>query len=118
MFDKIIEKMTQKATSSASEVGRITAAELSELLQKEPLAVLDIRDPESYQHGHIPGAIHIDQQKLESFIQDADKSKPVYVNCYHGMSSLITANQLLKQGFKEVYNVTGGYEAWRQLTNR
>jgi thiosulfate sulfurtransferase len=75
--------------------------------------IVDIRDPASYQAGHIPNAIHLSDNTVEKFISDTDKNKPLVVYCYHGISSQGAAAYFSEQGFKEVSSMIGGFEAWR-----
>ncbi|CNE24911.1 thiosulfate sulfurtransferase GlpE [Yersinia nurmii] len=80
---------------------------------KEGQAVLvDIRDPQSYESGHAPGAFHLTNGSLQTFMQQTDFDQPVMVMCYHGNSSRGAAQYLLEQGFDAVYSINGGFEAW------
>src|SRR5258708_4667507 len=74
---------------------------------------VDIRDLDAYAQSHIPGALHLTQESVESFIQKQDKSKPVVVYCNHGNSSKNGASFLTENGFKTVYSLIGGFESWK-----
>ena len=74
----------------------------------------DIRDPQSYQQGHIPGAVRLDNDNLAQFVEAADKQQPLLICCYHGNSSQSAAAYLASQGFTAVYSLDGGFELWRQ----
>lgn len=74
----------------------------------------DIRDPQSFGNGHIPGAIHLCNDNLMQQLQALDFEQPVLICCYHGISSLQAAQYLVEQGFEQVLNVSGGFEAWQQ----
>ena len=74
--------------------------------------VVDIRDRESYQAGHIPGARLLNDETIEEFMSSADKTRPLVVCCYHGHSSQNAAEFLAQQKFTEVYSLDGGYTAW------
>jgi len=74
--------------------------------------VVDIRDPQSYQRGHIEGAIHLSDDNLEEFLRTADKSRKTVVCCYHGNSSQGAAAYLQERGFTDVHSLIGGYEGW------
>ena len=76
---------------------------------------VDIRDPESFKKAHIPGAQHLNDHNVESFLQSDAKEKTVVVYCYHGNSSLGAAAYFLNHNFKEVYSMSGGFERWRVL---
>lgn len=74
-------------------------------------AVADIRDAQSYQQGHIAGAVNINNDNLGEFIT-ANTDKAVLVVCYHGVSSQRAAQYMLEQGVGEAFNLTGGMTAW------
>ncbi|XBS69530.1 thiosulfate sulfurtransferase GlpE [Acerihabitans sp. KWT182] len=74
--------------------------------------MVDIRDPQSFAAGHAPGAIHLTNDTLGAFLQQAELSRPVMVMCYHGNSSKGAAQYLLQQGFTAAYSIDGGFEAW------
>ncbi|MBB3102091.1 thiosulfate sulfurtransferase GlpE [Azomonas macrocytogenes] len=77
--------------------------------------IVDIRDPQSFISGHIPGARHLDNHLLADFIASADLETPLIVTCYHGNSSQSAAAYLASRGFSEVYSLDGGFELWRSL---
>jgi thiosulfate sulfurtransferase len=81
--------------------------------KKEQLTLVDIRDPQSFQQGHIEGAIHLTNDTLPAFLKATDKSQPIAVVCYHGNSSQQAAQFLVEQGFEQVSSMDGGFEAWR-----
>ncbi|MAB23638.1 MULTISPECIES: thiosulfate sulfurtransferase GlpE [Pseudomonas] len=74
----------------------------------------DIRDPQSYQQGHIPGAVRLDNDNLAQFVEAADKQQPLLICCYHGNSSQSAAAYLASLGFSAVYSLDGGFELWQQ----
>ena len=75
--------------------------------------VLDIRDPQSFAAGHIPGAQPLDNSNVQAVMASLDKTQPVVVVCYHGNSSQSAAGFLVEQGFSDVYSLDGGFEGWR-----
>ncbi|MZG29344.1 MAG: thiosulfate sulfurtransferase GlpE [Nitrospinae bacterium] len=83
-----------------------------EMIEEDSANVVDIRDPGSYASGHVPNAFSLNDSNVQEYIESADKEKPLIVYCYHGISSRGAAEYLSKNGFKEVYSMTGGYEAW------
>ncbi len=87
--------------------------EQAKALREQGAVVVDIRDPESFSHGHIAGSQHLDNHSLHDFIAKADLDKPLIVACYHGNSSQSAAAYLVGQGFSEVYSLDGGFELWR-----
>jgi thiosulfate sulfurtransferase len=91
---------------------QINVEQAKELIDKQPVAIVDIRDDDSYKRGHIENASHLTNDNVQEFIQQADFDTPVIVYCYHGNSSQPAAQYLIEQGFDEVYSLIGGYGAW------
>lgn len=85
----------------------------AQTLREQGAVVVDIRDPQSFAHGHISGSLHLDNYSLPDFIAKADLDAPVIVACYHGNSSQSAAAYLVGQGFSDVYSLDGGLELWR-----
>ena len=83
-----------------------------EMVEEGSVNVIDIRDPGSYSAGHIPSAVSLNDTNVKEFIESTDKENPLIVYCYHGISSRGAAEYLSQNGFKEVYSMTGGFEAW------
>ena len=83
-----------------------------EMVEEGSVNVIDIRDPGSYSAGHIPSAVSLNDTNVKEFIESTNKEKPLIVYCYHGISSRGAAEYLSQNGFKEVYSMTGGFEAW------
>ena len=82
---------------------------------EEDVVIIDIRDPQSYDAGHIENAIRIDNSNVENFVATADKSLPLVVCCYHGNSSQGAADYFNAQGFEKAASLDGGYEYWKTL---
>jgi len=74
--------------------------------------IVDVRDEQSYEAGHVENAIHLSGSNVASFVQSADQSKPVLVYCYHGNSSQSAAAYLAEQGFEAAFSIDGGYETF------
>ena len=96
-----------------SEFQHISLAAADTLLQAGAARLVDIRDPASFRSAHAPGAFHLTNDTLVSFMQQTDFETPVLVMCYHGHSSQGAAQYLVNQGFTEVHSVDGGFEGWR-----
>lgn len=76
--------------------------------------ILDVRTPEEFKEGHIKNAINMDWQG-EHFVHNAeklDKNKTVLVYCRSGKRSKSAADKLQEMGFKNIYNLDGGYLSW------
>ncbi|NUO54375.1 MAG: Grx4 family monothiol glutaredoxin [Polyangiaceae bacterium] len=90
----------------------ISARELATMLTgAEPVTLLDVRTDKEREIAKIDGAIPFEgegQKKLESLAKDAI----VVFHCHHGVRSRAAAEQALAKGYKRVYNLTGGIDAW------
>ncbi|MGB1200626.1 MAG: thiosulfate sulfurtransferase GlpE [Cognaticolwellia aestuarii] len=99
--------------SSEENFKHMQISELHSVLADASHVVVDIRDPASYQAGHIPNALHLSNESLPDFLRDADFDAPVVVCCYHGISSQQAAQFLISQDFTEVYSLDGGFTDWQ-----
>jgi len=75
--------------------------------------VLDVREPEEYAHGHVPGAVSLPQADLATRLGEVPRDRPLLVVCEAGMRSLRAAQFLRQVGFDDVASVAGGTAAWR-----
>ena len=79
--------------------------------------VLDVRTPEEFAEGYIPGAVNIDWNG-EDFLGNVDAafdaSEPIYLYCRSGRRSAAAAKALSKAGYKIVFNLLGGFNAWTE----
>ena len=96
-------------------IPEIKISEAKSKLNRPNCVFLDIRDPGSYRAAHIPGAVHLHDGNVQEFIGSADKEREVIIYCYHGNSSLGAVAYFLENGFKSVWSMNGGFEAWRQV---
>ncbi len=77
--------------------------------------LIDVRTMKEWdEDGHIDGATNIDfyQKDFKNKMEKLDKNKPVHVYCRSGGRSERTAEMLVEMGFKEVYDLDGGFTAW------
>ena len=75
--------------------------------------VLDVREPEEFANGHVPGAVNLPQADLATRLDEVPRDRPVFVICQGGFRSLRAAQFLRQQGISDVASVKGGTEAWR-----
>ena len=76
--------------------------------------VLDVREPEEYAHGHVPGAVNLPQAELATRLDEVPRDRPLLLICQSGYRSLRAAQFLKQTGFAEVASVTGGTTAWQE----
>jgi sulfur-carrier protein adenylyltransferase/sulfurtransferase len=77
--------------------------------------VLDVREPEEYEQGAIPGAVHIPRGTLEGSVESrlTDKSAPVVIHCASGVRSAFAAKTLTDMGYENVVSMVGGFNKWK-----
>ncbi len=76
--------------------------------------LLDVRTPQEYKEGHLNNSLNIDYKSSDfrEKIKSLDKTKPVFVYCLAGSRSAAAAEILHENGFKEIYDMKGGYLKW------
>jgi rhodanese-related sulfurtransferase len=74
--------------------------------------LLDVREPVEYRHCRIEGSLHIPMNDVPARIGELDPQRETVVICHHGMRSASVANYLIRQGFQNVFNLSGGVDAW------
>ena len=99
---------------SQGSVKNISAAEFQKKIEQNPGIILDVRTPGETAQGHIPDASFIDfyDKAFTDKVKLMQKDQPIYVYCRSGGRSAKAAEILKQNGFKEVYNLTGGIGAW------
>ena len=77
--------------------------------------VLDVREPDEYEQGAIPGAVHIPRGTLETSVEGRipDKSAHLVVYCAGGTRSAFAAQTLQELGYTDVASVAGGFNKWK-----
>ena len=78
--------------------------------------VVDVREPEEWAAGHVPGAVHVPKSYLESRIEGAvpDHAKHVVLYCASGNRSAWAARTLIEDlGYEHVESMTGGFTLWK-----
>jgi phage shock protein E len=93
----------------------ISVNEFKNLINSDAI-VLDVRRKVEFESGHLKGAINIDwfDDKFLEEISKLDKSKTLLIHCASGGRSSNAMSKLKSYGFKAVYNMVGGFSAWKQ----
>ncbi|MBC8431648.1 MAG: rhodanese-like domain-containing protein [Desulfobacterales bacterium] len=90
----------------------LTPTELHQIMQKKDVFLVDVHVPEQH---HIKGTdlfvpFHQIKKKLNKFPKD--KRTPIYLYCKSGPMGNAAAKTLFESGYKEIYNLQGGKDAW------
>jgi phage shock protein E len=81
----------------------LTPAELADLRRRGVL-VLDVRTPEEYSQGHLPGSRNLPLDSLDQNLDGLERDRPILTVCASGMRSGIACRRLVRAGFREVRN--------------
>ena len=108
-------ELLQQVKDEIDEIDAATASERLDAGEREPV-VVDVREREEWEEGHIPGAVHIPRGFLESRIEAAapDRSQPVIVYCAGGSRSAFAAKTLEELGYENVASLAGGFTDWKR----
>ncbi|HIP37390.1 MAG TPA: rhodanese-like domain-containing protein [Crocinitomix sp.] len=92
----------------------VSAEEFKSLLTSNPGTLVDVRTAKEFRGGYIAGAKNIDfyGASFKDEMATLNKDLPVYVYCQSGVRSEKTMLILQELGFKEAYNLIGGYRTW------
>jgi rhodanese-related sulfurtransferase len=95
----------------------LSPEKLEKVLAAGNVQLVDVRTPEEFKKGHIPNSILVDwknKKEFESKAKSLDPAKPVYLYCAAGARSHAAAEYLREQGFKQVYELDGGFNKWKE----
>ncbi|MGZ4419427.1 MAG: molybdopterin-synthase adenylyltransferase MoeB [Gaiellaceae bacterium] len=99
-----------------SEISEIDATHARERIESGEPVVLDVREQDEWDEGHIPGAVHVPRGHLESRIERLapDAARPVVVYCSQGNRSVFAAKTLEELGYEDVVSLAGGFTDWKR----
>jgi sulfur-carrier protein adenylyltransferase/sulfurtransferase len=104
-------------TQVKQEINEISTPELHARADEaqRPL-LLDVREQDEWQEGHLPGAIHVPRGNLESRVEALvpDKSREIVVYCAGGSRSAFAAKSLGELGYDNVVSMAGGFADWKR----
>ena len=103
-------------TATKAQITEVETAEADELRASHPgTVILDVREPDEYAQGAIPGAVFIPRGQLESNIENRvlDKDAKVLIHCASGVRSAFAAKTLAELGYTDVASVAGGFNKWK-----
>ncbi len=94
---------------------RVAQQRVAELNDLPNLTVLDVREGDEWDAGHIAGARHLSYKHLDARLAELalDPAAPLAIICASGQRSSTAASLLLRRGFTDVRNVVGGMDAWK-----
>ncbi len=110
--------VAQMLSEAAAIVPFMSLAELSTRIESScnELIVLDVRESDAFEHGHIPGATLLPRGQLELRVNQelTDPTKRILVYCEFGRISTLATATLRQMGFRGAVALDGGMKAWRE----
>ena len=113
-----VTSATEGSLSPGTLVKQIGIEEYEQLRGNTNNVLLDVRSPAEFEKGHIPRAINIDinGSKFAEKIATLDTNKTYLVNCAVGMRSARACKKMETMGFKNLYNLTNGFDGWKKTS--
>ena len=108
----LVWPLVQRRLSPVKDIGTLEA---TRLINSANAVLVDLRETREFEGGRLPKAIHIPLSQLESRSGELTKLKdrPVVAYCTTGNRSGLAAKLLEHAGFQDVYQLRGGYRAWK-----
>jgi rhodanese-related sulfurtransferase len=116
---KVVTERVAHAKAIVKQVDMVTFRKL--LDKKGNALIIDVREPEEYRSGYIPGAVNIPRGKLEfniwpyvGYPDKLDTSRTLYIYCATAARSALATETLTQLGFKNAYLVNMQLEDWKK----
>ena len=105
---------TDLINEAKSRIREVTPKEAREMRARGESAVfLDVREPNEWNLGHLPGAMHIPRGTLETKVEAAiPRDRKVVIYCASGNRSALAADTLQQMGYGDVVSMSGGFTGW------
>ena len=106
------ETLVAEAKKNITEISPEDAAKE---LQNAAATIVDVREKDEWDEGHIPHALHMSRGTIELDIEEKfpDKNAMIICHCGGGGRSALAAESLQKIGYKNVRSMAGGLKAWK-----
>src|SRR5207249_4951295 len=102
-------------TEAKKNITEISPQDAAAKLKSGEAVVVDVRDKDEWDEGHIPGAMHMSRGTIELDIEEKvpDPNAMIICHCGGGGRSALAAESLQKMGYKNVRSMAGGFKAWK-----
>lgn len=109
--------MNQSLFKRGPKAPETSVADASTAYTEGSVQFVDVREPDEWAEGHIPGAVHIPLGSLPGRAGELDAERPVVVVCRSGVRSLAGTEILLDAGFSDAKSMAGGMIDWTEAGN-
>lgn len=108
-FEKLVESIMPR-------IQEISVDEVQSALPSKNFVLIDVREKEEWDTGHLPDAVHIGKGVIERDIAKHvhDKNEPMILYCGGGYRSALAADNLQKMGYKNIQSMDGGIRLWKE----
>ncbi|MET0683048.1 MAG: rhodanese-like domain-containing protein [Casimicrobiaceae bacterium] len=108
----LVWPLVARRISSAKDIGTLEA---TRLINSANALIVDVRETKEVEGGRLPKAVHIPLSQLDSRGDELSRhaGRPVVAYCMTGSRSSLAAKVLARVGFKDIYQLHGGYRAWK-----
>jgi rhodanese-related sulfurtransferase len=95
-------------------IRELSAADVKSMIERgDPAVYLDVREPNEWNLGHLPKAVHIPRGQLESKIEGlVPREAKVVIYCARGNRSALAAETMQVMGYTDVASLAGGWADW------
>jgi hydroxyacylglutathione hydrolase len=93
-------------------IRQISPQDAIRMMENDNAFLLDVRGADEFSEGHIAGAHHIPMGWVPDRLRELPQDVPLITQCGSGFRSQVVASLLQRRGFKNVYNLNGGFETW------
>jgi molybdopterin/thiamine biosynthesis adenylyltransferase/rhodanese-related sulfurtransferase len=102
-------------SAAKAQITEIDTAAAAERVAAKSVVVLDVREPDEFEQGALPEALHIPRGHLEAQVETriVDKSAAVIVYCAGGVRSAFAAKTMQELGYTDVVSMAGGFGKWK-----
>jgi rhodanese-related sulfurtransferase len=107
-FEKLVAEAKRNITETSP-------ADAAAKLNSGEAVIVDVRDKDEWDEGHVPGALHMSRGTIELDIEEKvpDPNAMIICHCGGGGRSALAAENLQKMGYKNVRSMAGGFKAWK-----
>jgi rhodanese-related sulfurtransferase len=108
----VADVSSQNVGNVAEPFQRVDLKTAQELIAKGDVQLIDVREPNEYREGHIPGVTLIPLNTLLDRPQDFLKRDNILFICAMGQRSALACEMAAALGFEQLYNLEGGTVGW------
>lgn len=105
---------TELTEEARAQIQEVSPREVKVMLDsKEDVTFLDVREPNEWNLGRIPGAVHLPRGNLESKLEGmVNRDRKIVVYCARGNRSALAVLTMMQMGYENVSSMSSGFQSW------